>query len=139
MSAFVLFCVSDRVRFHTITRVISRRTPESIGERASSCQGNPARLGWDGTKPNMDGNFAQNLENALNRMRARLAAHGGDIALVDADERTGVVRVRFCGACDGCPFASLTLEGLIEEGLMQVNGVTEVIAVGDTSGVSHDV
>jgi len=81
----------------------------------------------------MEGEFEQNIENALNAVRGQLAAHGGGVTLVSADAATGVVSVRFSGACAGCPFASLTLEGIIDEELRRVDGVTEVVAADDTN------
>jgi Fe-S cluster biogenesis protein NfuA len=57
--------------------------------------------------------------------------HGGGMDLVSADETTGEVRVRFRGACVGCPLSALTLGGIIEEILGNVPGVNIVSAVTD--------
>jgi Fe-S cluster biogenesis protein NfuA len=53
---------------------------------------------------------------------------GGDLDLLAVE--AGVVRVRMTGACDGCPAASLTLEGGIRRTLMQAfpGRITDVVA-----------
>jgi Fe-S cluster biogenesis protein NfuA len=75
--------------------------------------------------------FRENVESALNEVRRRLAEHGGGIDVVDTDAETGTVRVRFLGACIGCPLAAVTLESIVEESLASVPGVNAVIAVPD--------
>lgn len=70
------------------------------------------------------------IEEALNEIRPSLAMHRGNVELVDVNEETGVVQVRFLGTCNGCPLSSLTLKMGIESVLFdRVPGVTEVIAV----------
>lgn len=57
----------------------------------------------------------EKVQNVLDKIRPSLQADGGDVELVDADEATGIVRVRLSGACGGCPFATMTLKNGIEE------------------------
>jgi Fe-S cluster biogenesis protein NfuA len=47
-----------------------------------------------------------------------LQADGGDVQLVDVDEK-GVVKVRLTGACGGCPMSQMTLKMGIEKVLKQ--------------------
>jgi len=57
----------------------------------------------------------EKVQDILDKIRPSLQADGGDVELVDADEATGIVKVRLSGACGGCPFATMTLKNGIEE------------------------
>jgi Fe-S cluster biogenesis protein NfuA len=50
------------------------------------------------------------VEKALEELRPRLQADGGDIELVDVDAEKGVVKVKLTGACVGCPMSQMTLQ-----------------------------
>ncbi len=50
-------------------------------------------------------------------IRPALMKDGGNIALVDVDEKEGVVKVQLLGACQGCPMAMITLTMFVEEHL----------------------
>jgi Fe-S cluster biogenesis protein NfuA len=67
----------------------------------------------------MDGTTG--LENrvkaALDEVRPALQMDGGDVEFVGVDD--GVVRVRLLGACGGCPMATMTLVGFVEERVKQ--------------------
>lgn len=52
------------------------------------------------------------VKEALNLVRPRLQADGGDVEFVSIDD--GVVKVRLTGACGGCPMATMTLKNGIE-------------------------
>jgi len=43
----------------------------------------------------------EKVEAVLDRVRPALRADGGDVELVDVDEKSGVVKVRLKGACGG--------------------------------------
>jgi len=63
-------------------------------------------------------------------LRRLVQADGGDIELIGVDEATGVVSIRFQGACRGCPGAAMTLKMGIERNLREkVPEVKEVVAV----------
>lgn len=65
----------------------------------------------------------------LQQIRPAVVADGGDVELVDVTAE-GVARVRFHGACVGCPSSSLTLHMGIERAVKaQVPEVVKVIAV----------
>jgi len=57
------------------------------------------------------------VEAALDEVRPALRMDGGDVELVGVDG--GVVSVRLLGACGGCPMATMTLVGFVEERLKQ--------------------
>ncbi|MFH1564982.1 MAG: NifU family protein [bacterium] len=70
------------------------------------------------------------VEEVLNEIRPSLQADGGDIKLIDVDEKNGIVKVKLTGACSGCPMAALTLKEGVERVLKEkVSGVKEVVAV----------
>ncbi len=62
-------------------------------------------------------------------MRPAVQADGGDLELVGVTQG-GLVRIRFHGACVGCPSASMTLQMGIERNLKahvpEVSGVESV-------------
>jgi len=69
------------------------------------------------------------VNEVITLIRPALQSDGGDVELVDVSN-DGVVRVRFHGACVGCPSSSLTLQAGIERNLKErVPEVTGVEAV----------
>jgi len=63
-------------------------------------------------------------------IRPVLMRDGGNIALVDVDEREGVVKVQLLGACQGCPMSLLTLTLFVEEHLRsKIPEVKKVVPV----------
>jgi Fe-S cluster biogenesis protein NfuA len=69
------------------------------------------------------------VQDVINLIRPAVQADGGDIELVDVQE-DGVVRIRFHGACIGCPSSTMTLQMGIERNLRErVPEVTQVLAV----------
>ena len=72
----------------------------------------------------------EKVEKVINAIRPAIQADGGDIALVDVDEATGVVAVELAGACVTCPASTQTLKAGIERIMKdRVEGVTEVVEV----------
>jgi len=70
----------------------------------------------------------EKVEAVLNKIRPNLAADGGNVELVDANN--GIVKLRLTGACGGCPMASMTLKHSVERVLKeQLPEVKEVVAV----------
>ena len=69
----------------------------------------------------------EKVVEALELVRPSLQSDGGDIELVDVDEATGVVTVRFLGGCAGCMMRQMTLKSGVEKVLMEV--VPEVTSV----------
>jgi Fe-S cluster biogenesis protein NfuA len=61
----------------------------------------------------------EQVEQALDKIRPALQRDGGDIELVDVEER-GVVKVRLTGACSGCPMSQMTLKQGVERIVKQL-------------------
>jgi len=65
----------------------------------------------------------------IKQLRPAVQGDGGDLELVDVDDR-GVVSVRLHGACIGCPSAAMTLKLGVEQTLKdRLPEVKEVICV----------
>ncbi len=62
-------------------------------------------------------------------IRPALQMDQGDVEVVDADEKKGLVTVKLKGHCAGCPMAQMTITNFIEKRLKdKVPGVKNVIA-----------
>jgi len=71
----------------------------------------------------------EEVEKAIEEIKHRLRADGGDIELVDVDEE-GVVKVRLKGACLGCPMSQITLKWGVERYLKtKIPQVKRVVTV----------
>lgn len=71
----------------------------------------------------------EKVEKAIEQIRPSLQADGGDIQLISVDG-AGVVKIRFQGACAGCPMSQMTLEYGVKQNLKQlVPEVIEVVSV----------
>ena len=75
------------------------------------------------------------VEKALESIRGYLQADGGDVELVDVDEKEGVVKVRLTGACGSCPMSQMTLQNGVERVIKQhVPEVKRIVAVPTEQG-----
>ncbi len=75
----------------------------------------------------------EQVQEVVEKIRPAVQADGGDLALIDVDETTGIVSVELSGACVTCPASTVTLKAGIERILKdRVEGVTEVVNIGDT-------
>ncbi|MEM1329986.1 MAG: NifU family protein [Planctomycetota bacterium] len=71
----------------------------------------------------------ERVAKLINLMRPTIQSDGGDLELVDVSDE-GSVKIRFHGACVGCPSSTMTLQMGIERNLKQhVPEVSEVTAV----------
>jgi len=78
------------------------------------------------TNASLPSRVAEHIE----QLRSLVQSDGGEIALGGVDEETGVVSIRFQGACRGCPGAAMTLKMGVERNLREkVPEVTKVVAV----------
>jgi len=76
------------------------------------------------------GSLSGRVTEQVESLRRLVQADGGDIELVGVDEESGVVSIRFQGACRGCPGAAMTLKMGIERNLREkIPEIKEVIAV----------
>jgi Fe-S cluster biogenesis protein NfuA len=67
------------------------------------------------------------IKEVLDKIRPALVADGGDLEFVSFDQESGVLEVRFLGACAGCQMAKVTLKQGVEKAVVaEVPGVTEV-------------
>jgi len=83
-----------------------------------------------------DARLADRVRTALNDVRPRLQADGGDVELVEVREARAVLA--FQGSCVGCSMANLTLTRLLEKHLRQ--SVPELVAVtAGTAGSPGDL
>jgi Fe-S cluster biogenesis protein NfuA len=75
-------------------------------------------------------NTKEKIIAVLNKLRPSLQADGGDVELVDFNEKTGVASVRLVGMCAHCPMSQITLkQGIEAEIKKEVPEVKEVKAV----------
>ncbi|MAB29010.1 MAG: hypothetical protein CMJ53_07025 [Planctomycetaceae bacterium] len=81
----------------------------------------------DPSKKNEDSTeLATRVRDVLELMRPMIQEDDGDIEFVEVTDE-GLVRIRFLGACVGCPSSSHTLhqgiERLLKERIEEVTGV----------------
>ena len=75
------------------------------------------------------GSVRERVQGVINLIRPAVQADGGDIELVDVTD-AGVVKIRFHGACHGCPSSTMTLQdGIVRILREKVPEVTQVIPV----------
>ncbi|RMH23708.1 MAG: NifU family protein [Planctomycetota bacterium] len=82
------------------------------------------------TDPSADtsADLSSRVAEVLELIRPAIRSDGGDVELVSVDD-AGRVRIRFLGACVGCPSSTMTLRYGIEDNLKRlVPEVAEVIA-----------
>jgi len=71
----------------------------------------------------------QRVNSAIDLIRPAIKQDGGDVELVGVDD-AGLVKIRFHGACCGCPSANMTLyHGIRRVLLDKVPEVRDIIAV----------
>ena len=73
----------------------------------------------------MEQTIRNRVAKALEALRPRLQADGGDIELLGLEN--GVVKVRMKGACAGCPMSAMTLKMGVEQYLKE--SVPEIVRV----------
>lgn len=52
---------------------------------------------------------------------------GGKLEILDINEESGEVVIRFVGSCANCPYSLLSMENIVKPSLLGVRGVSEVI------------
>lgn len=72
------------------------------------------------------------VEEVIEIIRPAIQADGGDIALLDVDQDSGIVTVELSGACVSCPASTVTMKAGIERIMKdRVPGVTAVVQPGE--------
>jgi Fe-S cluster biogenesis protein NfuA len=66
----------------------------------------------------------EDVEEALEHIRARLRGHGGDATVAAIED--GEVLIRWHGACQRCPALALTYGGVVAPAVRAVAGVSAV-------------
>jgi Fe-S cluster biogenesis protein NfuA len=70
------------------------------------------------------------VQKILDDLRPAIQMDGGDVELVEVDEKTGIVKVKLQGHCAHCPMATVTLKQGIEASLKKaLPQIKEVINV----------
>jgi Fe-S cluster biogenesis protein NfuA len=70
------------------------------------------------------------LNKVLDKIRPTLQRDGGDLKLVNYNEKQGIVEISLTGACAHCPLADVTLKRIVEEAIKkELPEVKEVRAV----------
>ncbi|ANS75793.1 hypothetical protein AWM70_15260 [Paenibacillus yonginensis] len=68
------------------------------------------------------------VSEVLFKLRPFLLRDGGDAELVEVEN--GVAKLRFLGACHGCPSATITLKAAIERAILEeIEDIKEVVQV----------
>jgi len=73
----------------------------------------------------MNQTIRERVAKALEELRPRLQADGGDVELLGVDN--GIVQVRLKGACAGCPMATITIKIGVEQYLKKK--IPEIVRV----------
>ena len=64
--------------------------------------------------------FEERVKHVLdNEITPRLQQDGGGVELVDIDNDEKTIKVRFLGACRGCPMSQITFASLVEKTLRE--------------------
>ena len=72
----------------------------------------------------------ERVNEVLGKIRPMIQADGGDIELIEIDEQTGKVSIRFQGACRSCPMSAMTLKMGVEKHVKEaVPEISEVVAI----------
>jgi Fe-S cluster biogenesis protein NfuA len=80
-------------------------------------------------QPAAQATLKERVEAAINLIRPAIQADGGDVELVEVTS-DGIVKIRFHGACIGCPSANMTLYGGIRRVITdRVAEVKQVLAM----------
>ena len=77
------------------------------------------------------------IARALDGVRPFLAGHGGDVELLEIDERVGAVRLRLVGNCDGCPSSAVTLRTTVERAIL--DAAPEIVIIDVEQPSDHAV
>ena len=64
------------------------------------------------------------LEKAIQKVRTVLNMDGGDLEVIEYDDKKNIIKIKLLGVCQHCPMAELTITGFIQEELNKaVDGI----------------
>lgn len=66
------------------------------------------------------------IESALDNIRPYLQADGGNVRLLEVDDRQ-IVKLELLGSCGSCPMSAMTLKAGVEEAIKRA--VPEILGV----------
>ena len=70
------------------------------------------------------------LEHTIASLTRLIRAHAGGVELVDVNDASGTVTIRYTVMCVGCELRPVTTEGSVRPALLAIDGVREVIVNG---------
>lgn len=77
--------------------------------------------------------ITEKIEKALDNIRPYLEADGGNVKLLEVDDRLNVV-LELMGSCSSCPMSTMTMKAGVEEAIKrEVPEIKSVHAVNITS------
>ena len=87
------------------------------------------------TPPNAEagGDLRRRVDAALDVVRPHLAVDGGNIEIVDIDDATGELSIRWIGACSNCSMSVMTMKAGVEEAVL--NRVPEIRSITAVNGL----
>jgi len=72
------------------------------------------------------------VQAAIDRLNPALEMHGGNIELVEVNQRKKIVYIRFTGACAHCSVSDITLNNFVGKELKkEFPELKDVIAIND--------
>lgn len=78
----------------------------------------------------------QRVEQVIKEIQPMIQGDGGDIQLIDVDEKTGKVTVQLYGACVGCPLSQVTLKAGVERMLKEkIPGIKSVETIDEAASI----
>jgi Fe-S cluster biogenesis protein NfuA len=76
-----------------------------------------------------EASLEQRIQQVLNEYRPNLYMDGGDVEVLNVDEK-GIVHLKMLGACIDCPISLLTMklgiQRLLKEHFSEINGINAV-------------
>ncbi|MEK4438921.1 NifU family protein [Paenibacillus sp. FSL K6-2862] len=68
------------------------------------------------------------VSEVLEKLRPYLQRDGGDAELIEVED--GIAKLKFLGACSGCPSSTITLKAGIERAILdEIEDIQEVVQV----------
>lgn len=73
------------------------------------------------------GTLSERVERVVETMIAPVLANdGGRLDVLEIDEESGVLQIRFVGSCANCPYSLLSMEQIVKPSLLAIPGVNSI-------------